>query len=105
MASQKKIKELPEYTAFFAGVSDKLTRAKLLARILRLSLGNPGDSRSVGMGVFEMKIDWGPGWRIYYKEYGDEIVFLLLGGTKSTQQNDIDTAKGLAKKLPKVEGE
>jgi putative addiction module killer protein len=65
-------------------------------RIQRMQLGNPGTVRSVGAGVMEMKIDFGPGYRVYYVQRGRSIVVLLCGGNKSTQQKDIDKAKKLA---------
>lgn len=77
---------------------DRQGRAKILARIDRLEDGNPGKTRSVGSGVVEMKIDFGPGYRIYYIQRGDELVLLLCGGDKSTQSADIRLAKVLAER-------
>jgi putative addiction module killer protein len=65
----------------------------------RLSLGNPGDVAPVGEGISEMRIDYGPGYRIYYKQHGDAIVVLLIGGDKRRQKRDIERAKELAKRL------
>ncbi len=72
---------------------EKLTQAIIYKRIRQASMGNFGDHRSVGTGVFEMKIDYGPGFRIYYGIYNDEMILLLMGGSKRTQQADIDKAK------------
>lgn len=77
---------------------DRQGRAKILARIDRLEDDNPGKTRSVGSGVVEMKIDFGPGYRIYYIQRGDELVLLLCGGDKSTQSADIRLAKVLAER-------
>ncbi|MGD0888285.1 MAG: type II toxin-antitoxin system RelE/ParE family toxin [Acidobacteriaceae bacterium] len=66
---------------------------KLMARLERVELGNLGDHRGIGEGVFELRIDFGAGYRIYFGLDGSELVVLLIGGTKKTQQRDIDTAK------------
>lgn len=65
-------------------------------RIDRLGLGNPGDVRSVGGGVSELKIDYGPGYRVYFSQRGQKLVLLLCGGDKSTQISDISTARMIA---------
>jgi len=70
-----------------------LLYGKLMARLERVELGNLGDHRGVGEGVLELRIDFGPGYRIYFGLDGSELVILLIGGTKKTQQRDIDTAK------------
>jgi len=72
---------------------------QFLVRIRRLSLGNFGDSKSLGSGISELRIDYGPGYRIYYTSRGDELIVLLAGGDKSTQQKDIRKAKELASEL------
>ena len=76
---------------------DRRARARIEARILRLSLGNPGDVKPVGRGVSEMRIDYGPGYRVYYWQRGEELIILLCGGDKSSQAQDIATAQELAK--------
>jgi putative addiction module killer protein len=73
--------------------------ARILTRIYRLSLGNFGDVKSVGEGVSELRIDYGPGYRVYLARIGLQIVLLLAGGTKKTQQKDIDRAKAMAKEI------
>jgi putative addiction module killer protein len=66
---------------------------RVMARLERVELGNLGDHRGVGDGVFELKIDFGPGYRVYFGLDGSELVVLLIGGTKKTQRRDIETAK------------
>jgi putative addiction module killer protein len=80
-------------------LGDIRARAKVLASIDRLSLGNPGDVTPVGDGISEMRIHYGPGYRIYYVQRGEEIVVLLCGGDKSSQVSDIRAAKKLAGEL------
>lgn len=91
----------PKFDEFFDGITDEATKGKINARIARLMLGNAGNSEGVGEGVVELKIDYGPGWRIYYIRIGDEIIVLLGGGSKKHQQNDIDDAKDRAKQYKK----
>ena len=90
-------------TEGFARWLDKLRdvkgRARVLARIERLAGGNPGDVRPVREGVSEMRIDYGPGYRIYFKRRGQEVIILLAGGDKSTQAKDIQAALRLARNL------
>ena len=78
---------------------DIRARARILVRIERLAAGNPGDVKAVGEGVSEMRIDYGPGYRVYYKKQGRKVVILLAGGDKRTQAKDIKTAVRLAKNL------
>ena len=82
---------------------DKQGRAKILARIDRLENGNPGKTRNVGAGVVEMKIDFGPGYRVYFAKRGQLLILLLCGGDKSTQTQDIQRAKTLAAQWLEVE--
>jgi probable addiction module antidote protein/putative addiction module killer protein len=70
--------------------------SRIVGRIRRIEMGNPGDTRSVGQGILEMRIDYGPGYRIYYVHRGPQIVILLCGGDKRTQQRDIKRAQRLA---------
>ncbi len=74
-------------------------RARIQVRIERLAAGNPGDVEPVGEGVSELRIDYGPGYRVYYKKHGRQIVILLAGGDKRTQSADIKTALRLARNL------
>jgi len=73
--------------------------ARILARIYRLSLGNFGDVKPVGESVSKLRIDYGPGYRVYFTRIGRQIVLLLAGGTKRTQQKDIDRAKAMAQEI------
>ena len=93
------IRETKIYAAWFARLRDERAKARINARIYRLSLGNPGDVKPVGAGVSEMRIDYGPGYRIYFTAQGKQIVILLCGGDKSSQERDIRAAKALAKEL------
>ena len=74
----------------------KLRDRHAVARIDRLALGNPGDVKPVGSGISEMRIDYGPGYRVYFMRRGAVIIVLLCGGDKTTQQTDIQEANGLA---------
>lgn len=78
---------------------DIRARARIQARIERLAAGNPGDVRSVGEGVSELRIDYGPGYRVYFKQTGRELIILLAGGDKSTQAKDIKAALRLSRNL------
>jgi len=93
------IRETPAYAAWFAALRDRTAKARIDIRIRRLSLGNSGDSRSVGEGVSELRIHYGPGYRFYLKKQGDALVILLAGGEKSSQDQDIRLAKDLARNL------
>ena len=95
------LKKDPKFDEFFDGIKDEVTKGKITARITRLMLGNPGKSEGVGEGVVELKIDYGPGWRIYYIKFGDQIIVLLGGGSKKQQQSDIDDAIDRAKRYKK----
>jgi len=77
-------------------LKDDRGKAKIQARIRRLSLGNPGDVKPVGDGISELRIDYGPGYRIYYLQHGMFLVVLLCGGDKATQSKDIVKAKSIA---------
>ncbi|MDI1294193.1 MAG: type II toxin-antitoxin system RelE/ParE family toxin [Methylobacter sp.] len=93
------IKKTDVYVQWLDDLRDIRARARVLARVERLAAGNPGDVKSVGEGVSEMRIDYGPGYRVYFTRRGNEIVILLAGGDKSTQDADIKTAQGLARNL------
>ena len=73
-----------------------MARMRIAVRIRRMQNGNIGDVKSVGDGVFELRSDFGPGYRVYYTERDNEIIILLAGGDKSTQKSDIETARKLA---------
>ena len=91
------VRKSATYSAWIDALRDRTAVARIDIRIRRLSLGNPGDVRPVGEGVSEMRVDYGPGYRVYYKQRGPIMVILLCGGDKSTQARDIARAKELAK--------
>ena len=93
------IRQTETYASWFASLRDRQARARIDVRIRRLSLGNPGDVKPVGAGVSEMRIDYGPGYRIYFVQHGSQVVILLAGGDKRTQAQDIQAALGLARDL------
>lgn len=86
-------------TKAFSAWLHRLRNANAVARIRRLEQGNAGDTRSVGKGMMEMRIDYGPGYRIYHLHRGPQIVILLCGGDKRTQRQDIERAQILAETL------
>ena len=90
------VRQRQEFSARLRRLKDANAVARIVARIRRLEQGNPGDSKSVGKGVLEMRIDYGPGYRVYYLHRGAQIVVLLCGGDKRTQQQDIERAQMLA---------
>ena len=90
------IRRTEEFADWLRDLRDRQGRAKILSRIVRLEEGNPGKTRSVGAGVVEMKIDFGPGYRVYYIQRGEIVIILLCGGDKSSQEKDIERAKILA---------
>ncbi|MGO9778010.1 MAG: type II toxin-antitoxin system RelE/ParE family toxin [Terracidiphilus sp.] len=92
-----------EFAIWLNDLQDRQGRAKIMARIDRLEEGNPGITRSVGAGVVEMKIDFGPGYRVYFIQRGSVVIILLCGGDKSSQKKDIQRAKALAGLLTEVE--
>ena len=91
----KKLRRSDAYKNWFKNLRDAVTKARILARIKRLVAGNPGDHRFLG-DISELRLDFGPGYRIYYKDTGKEIIILLFGGDKSSQQKDIDKAREIA---------
>jgi putative addiction module killer protein len=97
------IREAEQFTDWFSELKDSATRARIDVRIRRLSLGNPGVVKTVGDGVSELKIDFGPGYRVYFGSIGTEIVILLGGGDKGSQSKDIKAAQKLLKELKESE--
>jgi putative addiction module killer protein len=93
------IKQTETYFKWEHKLKDQRAKAAIAARVFRLANGLLGDVSPVGQGISELRIHYGPGYRIYFKQNGNEIVILLCGGDKSTQSKDIETAKKLAKEL------
>jgi putative addiction module killer protein len=93
------IRQTVEYSEWFAGLRDRVAKARIDIRIRRLSLGNPGDVKPVGDGVSELRVDYGPGYRVYFIQQGAVVIVLLAGGDKSTQGSDIKAAKKRAREL------
>jgi putative addiction module killer protein len=93
------IRQTDVYAQWFESLRDRRARARIDTRIRRLSLGNRGDVKPVGEGVSELRIDYGPGYRVYFVERGQTLVVLLAGGDKRTQDRDINTALELAREL------
>jgi putative addiction module killer protein len=93
------IRKTDRFASWIDNLRDLRGRARILARIERLAAGHAGDARPVGEGVSEMRIDTGPGYRVYYVKYGEEWIVLLAGGDKSTQSADIKIALELARNL------
>ncbi|MDO1580539.1 type II toxin-antitoxin system RelE/ParE family toxin [Rhizobium oryzicola] len=91
------IRETEAFATWFSRLRDERAKARINARIFRLSIGNPGDVKPVGEGVSELRIDYGPGYRIYFVKQGKVVIILLCGGDKSTQAGDITAAKQMAK--------
>jgi putative addiction module killer protein len=90
------IRRTDDFKKWFKKLKDRIGKALIYKRIERLAEGNPGDSAPVGEGLSEMRIHHGPGYRVYYKDTGKELIILLCGGDKSTQGADIAKAKELA---------
>ncbi len=93
------IRKTETYAKWLDGLRDVRARARILMRVERLAAGNPGNVRPVGEGVSELRIDYGPGYRVYFTRSGRELVILLAGGDKRTQARDIKTALRLAQNL------
>lgn len=93
------IRRTDVYAKWIDNLRDIKARARILVRIERLAAGNPGDVKAVGEGVSELRITYGPGYRVYFKQQGQELVILLAGGDKSTQSKDISVAQELARNL------
>jgi len=93
------VRQTVAYAEWYSGLRDRQTKARIDIRIRRLSLGNPGDVKPVGDGVSELRIDHGPGYRVYFVQQGVVLIVLLAGGDKSSQDKDIRLDKALAKQL------
>jgi len=91
-----RVRKTSVYKKWIRKLNDNRARSRINIRIKRLEDGNPGDIKNIGDGITEMRIDYGQGYRVYYMDTGKEIIILLCGGDKSTQQEDIARAKKLA---------
>jgi len=87
------------YLDWINGLRDRTARARIQVRVDRLVHGNPGDQRNLTDGVSELRIDIGPGYRVYYMKRGEELIILLAGGDKASQRRDMKRASGLALNL------
>ena len=96
------VRETNYFKDWIKGLNDKVSQSIINARIRRLSAGNFGDIKSVGDNVFELRIDFGPGFRVYFTRRKQTIVILLCGGDKSGQSSDIETAKHIAQNIEEV---
>lgn len=99
MFGMSEIRRTEVYVQWIDGLRDLRARARILARVERLASGNPGDAKPVGKGVSELRINYGPGYRVYYKKQANTVIILLAGGDKSTQAKDIKIAIRLAENL------
>jgi putative addiction module killer protein len=93
------VRQTEQFRAWLAGLRDERARARILKRLDRAQAGNLGDVAPVGEGVSEMRIFYGPGYRVYFVQRGSELIVLLCGGDKSTQGVDIAEAKAMAKEI------
>ena len=93
------VHQTPTFTDWLGELRDASARARIVIRIRRMETGNPGDVRPVGDGVSEMRIDYGPGYRVYFVRRGESVVLLLCGGDKRRRQADIRRAKRLAREI------
>ena len=93
------VRQTETFRDWLRDLRDRQARARVQIRIDRLSLGNPGDVRPVGQGVSELRIDYGPGYRVYFVQRGEALIVLLAGGDKSNQTQDIATALRLARSV------
>ena len=91
-----RVEKTDDYRAWLDGIKDLTGRARILVRVDRLIHGNPGDHRNLTNGVSELRVDVGPGYRVYYAMRGSRLLLLLIGGDKSTQDKDIAKAQRLA---------
>jgi len=94
---QTRVKKTDEYRDWLDRLRDQAGRARILVRVDRLIHGNPGSHRNLQGGVSELKIDFGPGYRVYYTQRGEQLLLLLIGGDKSSQTKDIAKAQQRAK--------
>jgi putative addiction module killer protein len=93
------IRKTNNFAKWIDGLQDIRARARILVRIERLKAGNSGDVKPIGEGISELRIEYGPGYRVYFKKIGQKVIILLAGGDKKTQPKDIKTAISLSRNL------
>lgn len=93
------VQQTTQFSAWFEQLRDVQAKARITQRIHRLALGNPGQQRQLKAGVAEMKLSYGPGYRVYYTRRGDQLILLLCGGDKASQADDIRLAYALAREV------
>lgn len=93
------VRQTDVYAKWFSRLRDREAKVRIDIRIRRLSLGNPGDVKAVGEGVLELRIDHGPGYRVYFMRKGSDFILLLAGGDKTSQESDIREARALARQF------
>ena len=93
------VRQTERFARWLEDLRDLRARARVQARIERLIGGNPGDIKPVGSGVSELRINYGPGYRVYFQEKGSTLIILLAGGDKASQPRDIDEALSLARQI------
>ena len=93
------VQKTEEFGTWLSNLADQRAQAKIVSHIERLGFGNPGDVKPVGAGISEMRVPYGPGYRVYFKQTGKIVILLLCGGDKSTQDKDIKRAKEIAAEL------
>lgn len=96
MVDMIEVRQTAAFRSWLATLRDVQAKARIVVCIRRMTLGNLGDAKSVGAGIWEARIHYGPGYRLYFVRRGGELVILLCGGDKKSQQSDIETAKRLA---------
>lgn len=97
------VKLTESFVVWLTNLKDERARARIVARLDRLAMGNPGDVKPVGQGMSEMRIDYGPGYRVYFVQRGDALIVVLAGGNKKSQSKDIELALKAAANLETVE--
>ena len=95
------VQETSEFSKWLYKLRDRQAAAMIVSRLSRIELGNFGDHKSLGDKVSEMRLDFGPGYRVYFTKRGETVVILLCGGDKGSQEKDIEKAKAMAKELAK----
>lgn len=93
------VERTSEYEAWYRSIRDRVVRGRIIMRIERMQLGNFGDAKLLGKGVHELRLTFGPGYRIYFMQRRERIILLLRGGDKSSQGRDIERAKRMASEL------